>query len=238
MTFWEAEQQYQQLVQQWQAGQITQQGFMSALDNLQVQGTDGSWWRIRAEDGAWLWWNGSAWIEAVPPHRTGAPVAGVTAPKKRRWWLTCSVIVLLSCFCLALVGGGGYLAVQAGSLSAMQLSAQIAGAANVDIVNLDDNALTVDLDELDVPEENAEFDRERIESFDIGGFASLEPGRYRLAFESSGNALLTVDCIITLENGDSYQFVAVPEGMAITREGEPAQDAFELDVSTSSLCRE
>jgi hypothetical protein len=136
------------------------------------------------------------------------------------------------------VGGGSYLAIQAGSMSAMQLSSQLTGAANVSVVNLDDHLLAVDLERLDVTEEEAWFDSERLEPFDIGGFSSLEPGRYLLAFESDGNPIVTLSCTLVAENGDTYRFVAVPEGVAVSREGYDAQSSDEVDANTSSLCRQ
>jgi hypothetical protein len=249
MTFEEADRQYQQLLGQWRAAQIDQQAFLRAVNNLQVQTADGVWWRVRSEDGSWLRWDGANWAVTVPPHRapleappppiSGVPSAEAQAPKKgRRWWLTCSVILLLSVCCLALVGGGGYLAVKAGSLSALQLSSQLTGVANVSIVNLDDHVLNARLNQLDVTDEEAVFGSQRLEPFDIGGFSSLAPGRYQIDFESDGNPLLTLSCTIVTENRDTYRFVAVPEGLAITRESHETQDPAELDAGTSSLCRQ
>jgi hypothetical protein len=254
MTFEEADRQYQQLLSQWQAGQINRQGFMQALDKLQIQTADGGWWRLRPADGAWLRWDGASWIATTPPHKlappaappstalpavSASPVVAADPPRKRgrRRWLTCLVIVLLMVCCLGLVAGGGYLAVQAGSVSALQLSSQLSGAADVSLVNLDDHLLTVSLERLDVAEEDSWFDSQRLEPFDIGGFSSLQPGRYQLDFESDGNPILALSCTIAAENGDVYRFVAVPEGLAIAREGEDARSAAELDASTSSLCR-
>ncbi len=105
------------------------------------------------------------------------------------------------------------------------------------MTNLDDHLLVVSLEQLDVAEDDSWSDRQRLEPFDIGGFSSLRPGRYQLDFESENNPTLALTCTIVAENGDVYRFVAVPEGLAITREGEPAQSAAELDASTSSLCR-
>lgn len=245
MTFEEADRQYQELLRQWQAGQINRQGFLQALDRLQIQTTDGGWWRLRPADGAWLRWDDANWAPATPPHKMASPMAAPVpaaapaAPAKRgrSRLVTCSVILLVLVCCLGLVAGGGYLAVRAGSVSALQLSSMLTGAANVSLVNLDDHVLAVDLERLDVSDENSWSDSERLEPFGIGGFSSLQPGRYQLDFRSDGNPTLALTCTIAAENGDVYRFVAVPEGLAITREGQAAQSADELDASTSSLCR-
>jgi hypothetical protein len=122
-------------------------------------------------------------------------------------------------------------------MSALELSTMLSGVAGIDIANLDDYSLTVEMNQLDVPEEEAGSDRLSLESFDIGSFASIAPGRYRIDFVSDANPLLTLTCTINADKGDAYQFVAVPEGIAIARENESAQEAAELDVATSTLCR-
>ena len=116
MTFEEADRQYQHLLSQYQAGQIGQPGFLQALDSLQIQAADGSWWRIRPHDGQWLRWDGANWVATTPPHRvphsmpppmaSSVPATPADAPQKRgrRWWLTCSVVLLLAVCCLR-VGG-------------------------------------------------------------------------------------------------------------------------------------
>ena len=257
MTFEEAERQYQELLRQWQAGQIDPAGFHHSLEKLQVQAQDGTFWRLSSQDGRWLRWDGSNWIPAHPSQRerpevggmsaaggayTSTGAASVSAPpetkKGRRWWIACLVVVLLSCGCLALAAGGGYFAVQAGSMSALQLSTTLRGVADVSIANLDDYPLSAELNQLDLPDEEAEFDRMQLEPFDIGSFASLQPGRYDIDFESVNNPRVVLSCTIVVRKGDVYQFVAVPEGIAVSREGYSSQESEELDVSTSSLCRQ
>jgi len=250
MTFQEAEQEYARLAQQYQAGQLTQQQFNDAVVALRVQDADGLWWTIRAQDGAWLWWNGAAWQPAVAPsgsagvpYQTGGPAVAAAAPapvgatkKGRRWWLTCLVLLLMSVCCLGLVGGGGFLAVQAGSLSAMQLSAQLEGVGDLSIANTAGEAVTVRLIRLDTEEGEMSIDSEAIAPFDISGYGGLTSGRYRLEF--SGDSTQAASCTFLIGRGDSYQFVVVPEGIAVVREGQAAQDAAELDMATSSLCRQ
>ena len=77
MNFLEAEQTYRKLIQQRQAGQITEADFVAAVQALQVQTSDGIWWQMRASDGAWLHWDGTSWAEA----RLG--VASTSKPKKK-----------------------------------------------------------------------------------------------------------------------------------------------------------
>ena len=238
MTFQEAEQQYATLVQQWQAGQLTSQQFNDAVAALRIQASDGNWWSIRAQDGAWLWWNGATWQEATPPHRTAASAVTQLPQKRsrRRWLITCFVLLLVSVCCLALVGGGGYLAVQAGSMSLIQLSTQLEGAGEVSIVNTSDEELSVRLVRLDDEAGEVSMWNDSIAPFDIGGYGGSPAGYYRLEF--AGEGALNASCTFQLERGDSYQFVAVPEGIAVVRDGHTAQDGAELDVAISSLCRQ
>ena len=80
------------------------------------------------------------------------------------------------------------------------------------------------------------FEDERFDSFETGGFGGISPGKYRLVFESSENHTLDLDCTLQVERGDRYQFVAVPEGIAVTLEGYGADEVDEIDAETSSLC--
>ena len=72
--------------------------------------------------------------------------------------------------------------------------------------------------------------------FDIVGYGALRSGRYRLEF--SGESVPAAECTFLVGRGDSYQFVVVPEGIAVVREGQTVQDSAELDMATSSVCRQ
>jgi hypothetical protein len=242
MTFQEAEQRYAQLQRDWQAGRLTPAQFQEAVAALRVLSPEGTWWTIRSQDGAWLAWDGTNWLEAIPPHRLDAP-AFAAAPsaepqKKGRWWRTCLILLLVVVCGLGALGGAGYWAVRSGRLSAMQISARLSGTGELKIVNTSDGALTAHLNQLEAGEGDIGLLSERIESFDIGGFGGLSPGRYQLDFESESNSPPDSTCTFSLDRNDVYQFVAVPQGIAVVRQGSAVQDGAEMDVARSSLCRQ
>ena len=74
MTFEEATRQYANLHGRLQAGQITQDSFSQAVQQLRVQDTAGRWWQIDPSTGGWLVWNGSSWLPAQTP-MTSQPVS-------------------------------------------------------------------------------------------------------------------------------------------------------------------
>ncbi|MFC1925637.1 hypothetical protein ACFLW2_02955 [Chloroflexota bacterium] len=74
MNFREAIDSYRTLRNQLNAGQITPEDFAERVNTLRVQHSDGSWWQIRQADGAWLKWDGTAWVESSPPS-TRAPAS-------------------------------------------------------------------------------------------------------------------------------------------------------------------
>lgn len=77
MNFKEAQSVYRDYRSQLSAGEITPEQFQQHLEQLRLQAADGSWWQIRAADGAWLCWDGAAWVEADPEDRTGEPSGSV-----------------------------------------------------------------------------------------------------------------------------------------------------------------
>ena len=103
MDFRDAERRYEALAGQWRAKQLTREEFQRQVSALRLQDTGGNWWQIRAPDGAWLRWNGSAWeVATLPAH---APEVDSSAPAKSgRMWLLAAVPVAL-CLCVFLVGG-------------------------------------------------------------------------------------------------------------------------------------
>ena len=57
---------YFELFNQKEAGDLSEQAFTAEVNKLRVQDDRQVWWQVRAEDGAWLVWNGSAWVEQQP----------------------------------------------------------------------------------------------------------------------------------------------------------------------------
>jgi len=79
MGFAEAQQRYQQLAAQRRSGQISEETYRAAANQLRVQDTDGRWWAIDSKSGQWLAWNGTAWIPAAPPETRVLPSSSYTS---------------------------------------------------------------------------------------------------------------------------------------------------------------
>lgn len=77
MNFEQAQQQYAELRQRLQAGQLTAERFAAAAAQLRVQAPDGRWWQIDPSSGQWLYWDGAAWKPASPPLASLAPSIAV-----------------------------------------------------------------------------------------------------------------------------------------------------------------
>jgi hypothetical protein len=60
------EQRYQELVRDFQSGQISQAAFLSAADDLYFQDERGRYWAIGLQSGAWHYHDGQAWQPADP----------------------------------------------------------------------------------------------------------------------------------------------------------------------------
>jgi hypothetical protein len=67
MNFQEAQKTYQQLKGQLTAGQLDQDQFEAAVNQLQVQDQFGSQWRLGVESGSWERLEGDSWIADYPP---------------------------------------------------------------------------------------------------------------------------------------------------------------------------
>jgi len=68
-------------------------------------------------------------------------------------------------------------------------------------------------------------------------FANLRSGRYQLTFSTPEGGALG-ECTLTLRDNDAYDFIAAEHGLAIVKNGVRTDDVAELDVLTSTLCRE
>jgi len=60
--FTEREEQFRTLKEQYVNGIIKRDSFIRAVDTLRFRDANGTWWQPSYEDGAWLQWDGSAWI--------------------------------------------------------------------------------------------------------------------------------------------------------------------------------
>ena len=69
---------YSDLAQLKSSGRIGENEFKEAVARLRLEDAAGVWWQVRAEDGAWLRWDGTAWVEGVPDEFLGAAATGGT----------------------------------------------------------------------------------------------------------------------------------------------------------------
>lgn len=59
------EEKYEQLNMEAQTGAISPEQFQEKVNGLRFEDAGGTWWQLR-HDGAWIKWNGAAWVEAEP----------------------------------------------------------------------------------------------------------------------------------------------------------------------------
>jgi hypothetical protein len=128
---------------------------------------------------------------------------------------------------------------QSGTISERDiLNALGQGTGETNVINLTDGNLDVAL--TSIPgnsEDTASTSNLSLEPAEMDGFPDLSPGRYRMTFTFAVPAGGGGECTLKIDSGDRYEFVAVPEGVAITREKEPAASGPDLNVATSALCR-
>ncbi len=57
---------YSELIALRRSGRVGEPEFREAVARLRLTDSTGVWWQVRAEDGAWLRWDGNAWVEGMP----------------------------------------------------------------------------------------------------------------------------------------------------------------------------
>jgi hypothetical protein len=166
-------------------------------------------------------------------------VSSAAPRKKRSRAKGCLLWLLVIVIGLAVVAGAGYFAVQSGMLSLMQIQAMVDGVGEISVVNTSNAQLTVRYIQLETEDGSPDtVETDRIEPFDIDGLGGMVPGPYRLEFTSDGESPPAASCTLILGRGQKFTFVAVPQGIAVTREGFSATDGADLLVESSSLCRQ
>lgn len=140
---------------------------------------------------------------------------------------------------LAVVGVGGYYMVSTGRWSQREiLNAVGMGAGEIAFINIADDTLETELIRLDTESGSPETtNSENIAPLEISGYGGIQPGLYELHISMPSGAPAGGICRMTIASGDAFQFVAVPSGIAVTKEGMEAQSADDLDMVTSGLCR-
>jgi len=83
MDFQEAEARFWQLENQLARGQLSEQQYRMAVNQLRVQDEYGRLWMLQEETGAWYVWDEEQWLPATPPSHAvkGSPRPAVVAPR-------------------------------------------------------------------------------------------------------------------------------------------------------------
>lgn len=91
------------------------------------------------------------------------------------------------------------------------------------------------------------IDADSGDEFDLGTF-QVEPEQFtrqasiplRIRFDfsfSTAGGDDTGSCTMDVADGDEIDFVAVPDGIVVARNGQQPDDVAEMNVATSSLCQ-
>ena len=164
--------------------------------------------------------------------------ASPAPPRKKRSCLpTCLILLLLSGCLLVALAGGGYYAVQSAQLSPMALQARLNGTSEFSVINTAGSELTIEMTQLDPAMGN--HHSTRLPGWNHWTLVVRErcAGKVSAWFVTAEGLPADAVCSLNLNNGDIYQFIVVPEGIVVAKEGASQQGADELDVLTSSLCQ-
>ena len=168
-------------------------------------------------------------VEAMPPKPR-------TKPKRRR-----------SCFGMLLIGGlavvvlavAGYFLLTSGAINQRELLNRLGmGTGEISVVNTTETDLSTTLTQMEGTESGTPeiLDTMQAAALEIKVFAEIQPGRYELAFSSADHDALNQTCRLQIKSGEVYQFVLIPEGIAVTEEGYEPAGPNEVNTQTSPLC--
>jgi len=156
----------------------------------------------------------------------------------RRFWLTCLILLCLSCCGLLALGGGGYYLWSSGVIGQRQVLELLGrGFGETSVVNLGETPLSVKIERLDAGDTAAPLLETslNLQPMDVDGFV-VEPGRYRLDFQFSGGQ--PESCTLRIASGDFYQFAALAEGIVVANQRQPASSTTEMRIANSPLCKQ
>ena len=107
----------------------------------------------------------------------------------------------------------------------------------ITIVNTNEVPLQFGVANFDtVQGQDPNLSRQELAAFEISSFSALPPGNYQIVFSFNIDIPVELSCEIELQNDSHYQFVAVPEGIAVMEEAFIPQSASDMDLRTSPLC--
>ncbi len=151
----------------------------------------------------------------------------------------CLIVCLILIALLVIVAVGGFLAYQSGALTpAMLLNLVGLGPGDIEVDNFRDDGIQVSIKQIDPSKDSAPLQRSlSLNAFDVKSYRVQNPGRYLVEFRATrGNASLGA-CTLSVRSGDAYQFVALPERIAVNRANNPSSVGTDFVIQTSSLCR-
>jgi hypothetical protein len=234
---------YLALKRQLDSRQITSAQFDAAIKNLMVRDAQGRHWTLGAKDGKWYMHDGKAWVLANPPVATApiytAPVAPPPTPQRK----SNTGCLIGGCFVLVLVCllsvGGGFLAYQSGAFTLNNLLNIVGlGPGSIEVDNFRDDKVEVKITQLEPPKDSSPIQSSfRLGAFDVHSYTVTQPGKYRIEFATTDKNTKLGTCNLNVQSGDHYQFVMLPERIAINRANKPSSVGNDFVVETSSLCR-
>jgi hypothetical protein len=157
----------------------------------------------------------------------------------------CLVLIVL----ILVVGVGGFLAFRSGAITTTTLTTTVLnllgrGPATIEVDNFRDDIIQVTINPVDSSKEStkdssAVAGQLSLKPFDIVHYQAQNPGRYQVAFvyaSEAGSGNLG-SCTLTVRGGDQYQFVTLPDRIAVNRVNNPSSVGSDFVIDTSSLCR-
>lgn len=161
-------------------------------------------------------------------------------PKKRRTWLIVIVVIIALCCCTVIgLSGGGYYLFSSGQLNVDDITGFLGmGPATIQIANLTETTLDAELTYFD-EETGEERNHESLEmdEYDIRTVTGLSARNYTLTFTTGSGVPQGGVCQLSIKGGDSWVFMAVPEGIGVIRNGEAVESNTDVNILTSFLCR-
>ncbi|MFN2145739.1 MAG: hypothetical protein ACK2T7_10330 [Anaerolineales bacterium] len=160
--------------------------------------------------------------------------------KKRRTCLIVVIVILVLCCCTVIVlGGGGYYLYSTGRLSVNDVTGLLGiGPAEIQVANLTDTTLTAELTYTDVETgEERHYESLEMGEFDVNTITGVSARAYTLTFSTGSGVPQGGSCYMRVSGGDSWVFVAVPDGIGVVRNGDVVDSNEDVNILTSFLCR-
>lgn len=174
-------------------------------------------------------------ISPPPP----LPVSSAPAPVKKNGG--CLIGCLLMAFLVIAIAVAGFFAAQSGILTqAKVLNLVGLGPAHIEIDNFRDDAIQVNIVRAEPVGSGTPTPTPfnlRLNAFDVKTHPAPNPGKYRVEFRATRGNTDLGSCTLTVRGGDQWQFVVLPERIAVNRVNNPSTVGRDFVIQTSALCR-